>query len=212
MNVIGLFEENLTSHLSSLLLYPTAWVFSNQLNLTGNAPWGYVSNSALISSFSYPSFFTLNAITDSIPKGTIGNINSLLSKYNLGKSPSPSSFIIFVVWFPSSSVTFKVIWVLYSFCALGAKVNCKVTNPSWLGDITPLVDPTSNIASVSQFSGKINFQSNFLSGWTLAIFISFDLKFFWFSYMNVLGNLTTMSLIVIAESIFLARICLFNPV
>ena len=64
------------------------------------------------------------------PKGTMGKINSLLSKYNLGSSPSPSNLIILSVIFPSSSVTRKTTWDLYSFCAWGVKLNLIVTNKS----------------------------------------------------------------------------------
>ena len=83
----------------------------------GKTHCGYDSNWKDISSFSYPSFFILNLIEDSKPKGTMGNINSLLSKYNLGKSPSPSNLIVLSVIFPSESVTRKTTWDLYSFYA-----------------------------------------------------------------------------------------------
>ena len=115
MKVTGFKDINLTSHFNSFFISPILWLFSLHINFIGKAPWGYDSNSALISSFSYPSFLILNLIEDSNPKGTIGNINSLLSKYNLGNCPSPSSLITLFVIIPSESTTLKVTCPLYSF-------------------------------------------------------------------------------------------------
>ena len=59
----------------------------------------------------------------SIPKGTTGKINSLLSIYILGNNPSPSSLIVLYISVPSESVTNKTAWDLYIFFSLGTKVN-----------------------------------------------------------------------------------------
>ena len=116
-----------------------------------------------------------------------------------------------LVTFPSLSVTRKTTLDLYSFCAWGVNENWIVTNKSWCAGISPFLSKTLKIPSFIKSSVNINSHCKLLLCWTLPILISFNWKFFSFSYMKVFGNFTTMSLIVITLSIFSAFICLFNP-